>query len=250
MATQMKARISFLTLFFLASSLVFTSCDDDDDKEEPTPSTTTDTTPDGIPNIPGADGAIIAIETVTPTDTPLGPFEIVLGTGVAVFYDTNLVFQNAGNVSLNGNDLTRNSNNSYIYIPTATEIYGIEFNGTVDWAVEGSGDVPGFSGSPSFDFPSIGTLSGDNTVDRSQDYSYSVSGVSGADSIIYNINGLIKTQTGNETTVTFTADELSSLASGAGVIQATPYRMESQDFSGKTIYFVNEKVVTMSVTIQ
>jgi hypothetical protein len=87
-------------------------------------------------------------------------------------------------------------------------------------------------------------------VDKSADYTISISSVSNADSIIYVVSGVTKTTAGNVTSCTFSAEELAGAPSGAGIIQAAPYAYSDQEFSGKTVYFVKEKVVSKSVTIE
>jgi len=43
---------------------------------------------------------------------------------------------------------------------------------------------------------------------------------------------------------------LAGAPAGQGIIQAAPYAYEDQEFSGKIVYFVKEKVVSKSVTIE
>ncbi|MGB6037712.1 MAG: hypothetical protein WBG42_15660, partial [Cryomorphaceae bacterium] len=74
--------------------------------------------------------------------------------------------------------------------------------------------------------------------------------VSNADSIIYSVNGIVKIKAGNVGSCTFSAAELAGAAAGPGIIQAAPYAYEDQEFSGKTVYFVKEEVVSKSVTIE
>ncbi len=246
----MKARIYFLSLLFIASGVFFTSCDDDEDEEEPAPQEQS-TEVDNVPNLPMADGALIAVDTKTTQELPIGgTIDIVIGTGVGVFFDANDGFVNVGTVTLNSSQLTRNANNSYTYIPTISEPTGINFNGGTDWEVSGDNGFPAIMASPGFPFPDVGNIGGADMVDTSQDYKIMISSVSDADSIIYNISGVLKTLAGNETSCTFSAAEISSLASGPGIIQAAAYSYESDDFGGKTIYFVKETVVSKSVTIE
>ncbi len=246
---SMKARISFLTMLLFATSLTFTSCSDSDDEEDaPAPSSTP--APDGIPVIPMADAALIAVESFSITDTPLGPIESNVGTGVAVFYDANNNFVTAGDVSLNETALTLNDNNTYTLIPSLDAIFGVDFSTGVNWLVEGGKGFSTLDHSVNFGFPDVGELSVESTVDRSQDYTIQVNSVSGADSIIYMVNEVMKTVAGNQNTCTFTSDELSALSGGTGIVQAAAYKMQGQEFSGKSVYFVNESVVSQTVTIE
>jgi len=246
----MKTQVNLLIMLFLAMSLAFTGCneDDEDDEPDPAPAQNTDTEP--VPTFPMADATLVAVDTETTQDTPLGTFDIFIGTAVALFFDTNQNLLDAGTVSINGSDLTKNSNNSYTYLPSLTEPEGLSFTTGTDWDVSGSSNFPAFSASPGFDFPSVGDISGGDIVDRSADYTITISSVADADSIIYLVSGISKTTAGNVTSCTFTADELAGAPAGQGIIQAAPYAYEDQEFSGKIVYFVKEKVVSKSVTIE
>lgn len=246
----MKTQFNLLAMIFLAMSLAFTGCNDDDEDDEPEPEQTQNTDTDPTPEFPMADATLVAVDTKTTQDTPLGTFDIFIGTGVGLFFNANQNLLDAGTVSLNGSNLTKNSNNSYTYFPSITEPEGLSFTSGTDWDVSGSSDFPAFTASPSFTFPSVGEISGDDVVDRSADYTISVSSVSNADSIIYLVSGIAKTTAGNVTSCTFTAEELAGAPTGPGIIQAAPYAYNDQEFSGKTVYFVKEKVVSKSVTIE
>lgn len=249
----MKARITFLSLLFIASGLMFTSCNDDDDDEDDAPPPTTNTEePSEVPDLPMADAVLVAVQSKSTQDTPIGPIAVEIGTGVGVFYESgsdNLVA--VGAVSLNGNQLTQNNNNSYTYIPSLSQPTGIDnLDSETTWEVEGGNGFPMIMESPGFTFPNVGDISGDDTVDRSQDYTITISSVSSADSIIYSVSGVTKTLAGNVTSCTFSSDELSAAPAGVGIIQAAPYAYESVDLSGKSVYFLKEIVVSKSVTIE
>jgi len=64
------------------------------------------------------------------------------------------------------------------------------------------------------------------------------------------VSGITKTTAGNVTSCTFSADELAGAPAGQGIIQAAPYAFDDQEFSDNTVYFVKEKVVSKSVTIE
>ena len=246
----MKTQANLLAMIFLAMSLAFTGCNDDDDEDGPDPAPTQNTDTDPTPSFPMADATLVAVDTKTTQETPLGTFDIFIGTAVGLFFDANQNLLDAGTVSINGSTLTKNSNNSYTYLPSVTEPEGLSFTTGTDWDVSGSSDFPAFTASPGFDFPSVGDISGGDIVDRSADYTISISSVSDADSIIYVISGVTKTTAGNVTSCTFSADELAVAPAGPGIIQAAPYAFDDQEFSDKTVYFVKEKVVSKSVTIE
>jgi hypothetical protein len=58
-----------------------------------------------------------------------------------------------------------------------------------------------------------------------------------------------KTVAGNQTTCNFTAAQMGTAGSGSGLIQVTPYQIESNNFNGKKIYRIMEVVKTKTVTI-
>jgi len=246
----MKTQINVLAMLFLAISFAFTGCNDDDDEDEPDPAPTQNTDTDPTPNFPMADATLVAVDTKTSQETPLGTFDIFIGTAVGVFFDGNQNLLDAGTVSINGSNLTKNSNNSYTYFPSLTEPEGLSFTTGTDWDVSGSADFPAFTASPGFDFPFVGNISGDDTVDRTTDYTINISSVADADSIIFLVNGIAKTTAGNVTSCTFSASELAGASAGPGIIQAAPYAFDDQEFSNKTVYFVKETVVSKSVTIE
>jgi len=77
--------------------------------------------------------------------------------------------------------------------------------------------------------------------------------VSNADSVICMIVGstsfITKTVAGNETTCNFTSAQIASVGAGSGMLQVTPYQVESDNFNGKRIYRIMEVVKTKTVTI-
>lgn len=223
-----------------------TNNNDDDTSSDPSSSPTTPTFEDGY-------GTLSAVKSVTYQTVPVvGQVEVDLGLAVAVFFngsDYNS-FVNAGTVTCEGESLAEQSNGSYVYTPTQTNPTGIDFSGNPDWSVSGSGDVPAFNHTTNIGFPTVGAINSGTTVSSGSDYMLSVANVSGADSVIYMMGGVVHTVAGNVTSYTFTSAEISGMGTGANYAQAAAYKIEEGTFSGKNFWFVNEKVVTQSITIE
>jgi hypothetical protein len=247
----------FLSLSLLAT-IVFASCDPAD--VMPTPDPTPDPTASAAstPSFASGDGAIVALITRTSTSTPMGNMDIDLGTGVAVFGNLSAgSYTHAGSITLNGKTLTRNENNSYVYMPSATDITGIAFDSDINWVVE----TPSFTynaatagrgmpvASGNIDF-SAASLSGSDA------FTLKVSGsISNADSVYFQINGpnksILKRMGATTTSVTFTADEMSSLGKSAGCsMTVAPWNHEQKTLGGKTIHVVNELAISKVVEIK
>ena len=251
-----------ISVFFIASSLLFTACEKDEDDADNTNTETPSTPPARDPAFPqqsDASGVLVGIKTVTIENNPILPFpiEIELGTAVALFPATTGDFStliDAGTVSCNAKELDPQSNDSYIFIPGLTDQEGIDFTDGSEWEVSGNSSVMAFTEIYSR-FPSTPVVtSGD--VDTSTDYELEIESTVGssADSLYYIIYGgedyVMKTVDPFTSSVTFTASEMSSLgATSNGLIQVTAYSMVSRVNNGKTYYFVNETVNTKSVSI-
>ncbi len=242
-------------LVFMSFSLVLTSCKKDDETPEPAPagpSGSNNSTANTTPSFPGSDGSLWAVKTTTVQSTPIGPFTIELGTGVAVFTsDSYSTYLPAGAVTLNSTGLTQNSNNTYVLTPSQTNPTGVDFSSGVNWSVSGGASVPGFNYDvSSLPFPSVASITSAATVNRSAGYTLSTTSVINADSVIFAIGGVNKTLAGNNGSCNFTADDLASLSAGASVAQIVGYSYTSQTIGSKLYYFGKESVQTLSVTIQ
>ncbi len=219
----------------------------DDTTETPT------STPPPTPTIADGYGTLSAVKSITTQDIPgFGQIEIDLGVAAAAFFDgvDYNSFITAGGVTCETLNMTLNENNSYTFTPTSTEPSGIDFSGNPDWTVAGDGVVPAFSHTTNIGFPTAGAVTSSTTVTKANGYTLSIANVSGADSVLYMIAGVIVTEPGNSTSHTFSAADLANIGTGPSVVQAAAYKMESAEYGGKTFYFVNEKVVTQSVTIE
>ena len=235
-----------------AVSLSVGSCNllPDDDNDPPTsdPASNPPT-----PTFTDGDGSLVAVKSVTFQDVPVvGQVQVDLGLGVAAFFNngntSSLV--EAGSVTLEGESLERQENNSYVYLPSQTSPTGIDFSGNPNWEVGGAGSVGTFSRQTSIGFPNVGAITSGTTVNSGSDYTLTIANVSGADSVIFMCGGVLHTRAGNVTSHTFTAAETSNMGSGASYVQVAPYRYEEAAVGGGNYWFVNERVVTQSVTIE
>lgn len=237
-------------LLLLAGVVSFsiTSCNTDDTDPPANPSNNPPT-----PTIEDGHGTLVAIKTVTFQDVPgFGQMEIDLGLAVGVFfngvdYETYL---NAGTVTCEGENLAEQSNGSYLFIPSQTNPTGIEYSGNPDWVVGGNTNIPGFSHTTNIGFPSVGTISSSSTVNSANSFTLTVANVSGADSVIFSVGGVMHTVAGNVTSSVFTAAEIGTIGKGANYAQVAAYRVEQSTYGGKNFWFVNEKVVTQSITVE
>jgi hypothetical protein len=137
-----------------------------------------------------------------------------------------------------------------VYLPSQTNPTGIDFSGNPNWEVTGNGSVGAFTHQTSIGFPSVGSITSGTTVTSGSDYTLTVANVSGADSVIFMCGGVVHTRPGGTTAHTFTAAETSNMGSGPSYVQVAPYRIEEATVGGGDYWFVNERVVTQSVTIE
>lgn len=247
----LKSRIRIATALALMALFTsgLTSCkkeDDDDDPQEQVQENPTPTIEDGS-------GTLVAVKSSTTQSVPgFGDIEIPMNIAVAVFSDdaNYTTFVNGGTVTCEGDELSIQSNNSYVFLPGVDNPEGIDFNGSIDWDVSGNGSIPAFTHTVGIGFPNVGDINSSSTVDISSDYTLSVPSLSGADSVIFMVGGVLETVPGNPTSHTFTAADLSGLSEGQSVAQVAAYKTESEVYGGETFYFVNETVETISVTLE
>lgn len=230
-------------------ALSFSACNSDDDNTNQNTSGGTPT-----PQINDGHGTLVAAKTVTTMNQPfIGPIEIEYGIGVAVFFngtDYNS-FIDGGTVKCEDETLSRFQNGSYSTY-SQTSATGIDFSGNANWDVSGAGDIPAFSHTASRSFPGISAISSPETITRANGYTVTFNGnMSNTDSVIWVVGSKQFSTTGPMNSRTFTAAELSDLQTGAGnIIQVAAYNIESAVYGGKTFYFINEKVVTKTVTVE
>ncbi|MFT3884329.1 MAG: hypothetical protein QM724_02525 [Flavobacteriales bacterium] len=242
-------------LIALSGTLLFSACKKEKDTETPsTPSNSSNQNAQArtTPNFRGANASLWAVNTFTTQTTPIGPIDIQAGIGVAMFSnDTYTGFTSAGSVKLNDKSLTEQTDHSYLTIPSMAEPTGVDLSsGQTRWVVTGAGANPAFDRTPSITFPTVQGINSSTTVVRANGYTLTTPSVSGADSVIFAVGGLLKTKGPGTTSCTFTASELGALSAGSSIVQVAAYTYTHEVISGKDIYFGKEAVQTRSVTIQ
>ncbi len=253
----MNHKLHHVFLALLATALCLGACKKEEAEAPPTNTgngngTPASTTP-GTPTFNGAAGVLWAINTITSQTVGGFPIEMETGMGIAMFpSDANAsVFVDAGTVNLNSVALSRQSNNSYISIPSATNPTGFDFSsGTTHWTVAGANGVPAVDQSPSINFPSVGNITSSTTVTRSSGYTLTVASISACDSIAFMVGSAVKYKPSGTTSCTFSASELSGVSAGASIIQVSPYSYSHQIISGKNFYFGKQTARSVSATMQ
>jgi hypothetical protein len=242
-----KKTALYISAFVIVASV--SSCKKETTTNTPQSSTPTIATPSD------ADGAFIAVSTITEQTVPVVGTQIILiGTAVGgVFSSTGSAsYVGAGTVTIDGSTLTKQSNNSYLYTPGTTNPTGIDFDFSTEWTASG----PGLSYLHNSSFPTVGSLNSSIDVQTSGSYNISVSSITGADSVLYIISGpngsVQKTKAGNYTNCSFTSSELSMLGTGdnQGLIQIAPYNWTSTVQGGKKYYFIKEAVLSKLVNLK
>jgi hypothetical protein len=255
----MKTKL-ILTLLVIGTLSFSCSKDEDSPTPEvvatPTPAPTGgggNTTGDPYPTLAGADASLWAVKSISVTTvTGIGDIETTIGIGVGVFFDGSGGMVDVGSVSLNTKALTKNANNSYTFQPSASEPTGIDFSsGDVMWSVAGGNGFPAITKDvSSISFPIVGAVNSSTTITKANGYTLSVNNVSGADSVLFLIGDVNKTIVGNATSCTFSASELSGLATGTTVAQVAAYITTNETVGGKKVYYGKETVQTKTATVE
>ena len=260
MKTVFSFRFGAQALALLLSAGLLAGCgSDDDDNPQPQNNNNNNNQP-ATPQPNDADAVLVALNVAIPSPVviPGMPATITMGMGVAAFFSApnSDAYVDAGTVKLNNSDLTKNANNTYVYQPSQTNPMGLDFGSGVNWQVGGAGNIPAFSKSVP-GMPQSATITSDSVVTKANGYTLTVNPVSTGDSILYMIASdnntyVMKTTHRSVNSVTFTAAELSGLAtSSQAIMQANVYKITSDMFGGKKVYFVNQaSTVKTGVKIQ
>ena len=247
-----------LLICALALTAGLSSCKKDEEEEPVVPAPTTAQPSNPTPTPADAAGVLVAVQTSNYITAPfVGEIYQPIGLGIAVFGDfVTPAYIDGGTVSLNGSAFTKQSNNSYVFQPTATSATGIDLADHVTWSVSGNAanTIPAINQDAPNVMPTGPKYTGSTEIGRTADFTVSSAiTIENADSTYYGISSgsvVIKKTAAGGASVTFTAAEMGTLPTGSGYVQIAPYNIASQTIAGKKIYFVNESVVTKSVTIQ
>ncbi|MBX7182876.1 MAG: hypothetical protein K1X82_12250 [Bacteroidia bacterium] len=248
------------TLFYLALSgtILVSSCKKDETTDNNTSNLPSANSP-ATPQPSDAGGVCAAVKTVTYQTVPIiGQQEIILGLGVAGFWEEQGTYIDGGTVKCNNTALKKFDNNAYTNEISQTNITGIDFgNSDVTWDVTGAANVTAFNKVDNTNWPASPQidLSG-STVSHSSAFSFNlVSPIYSADSVLFTIAGgsgnvtLQKTVAGSASgSVPFTQAEMNTIGTGSGIIQVAAYNYTSETFGGRKVYFVKETVNTKTVT--
>lgn len=238
------------------------SCSKDSTTKPSTTTTPPSTTPSSgapSPTYTTGDGAIVALLTKTSSVNFGIPVDLELGTGVAVFGNLSTgTYTDAGKITLNDKELTKQSNNSYVYTPEATNPTGIDdFDTQIKWMVT----TPSFTynaktSGRSMPYGGNRISTSITTVNTASDFTLSAeSTIYNADSIYFQVVGskgvALKRMGNNVKSVTFTAAELSSIgASTAGSVTIAAWNHEYKSLGGKNIHVINELALSKIVEVK
>ncbi len=242
-------------LMLVAVGTLFTACPKEVDVPSPTPpvGSGSGSTSSTTPAYADADAVLAAVRANSVQTTPVGPVDILIGVATGAFSNNGFsTFQNVGAVTCNGDALSLQSNNSYVYQPGATNPTGIDLTASneVTWNVAGGSGFSPFQRTIAGPFPATGAITSSTTVVRANGYTLTATNVLNADSVIFLVGDVSKTLPGNASSCTFSASELSGVAAGSSVLQVSAYRSVTEDVDGKRIYFVKQSARTLSGTIQ
>jgi hypothetical protein len=198
------------------------------------------------------DGTLVATRVETLVEVPgIGTLPQTIGTAVAVFSNNNFTsFVDGGSVKANDMALTKQSNNSYVFVPDISNPLGLDFSAGVTWDVAGNAanGVSAFQHTPANGFPSTGSLLVDANVSKSG-FTLELSSVSNADSVYFSVNDVVLRRGGNVNSITFTAADLQGLSTGTVSVSVSPWSISNTSFGGKNYYFINQVAVQRTVNL-
>lgn len=254
----------------VAIALGFTSCDKTPTTTTPTPTIDTPQTNAGptpvTPNVGnGIWGVMVALEMRYSFNNPQLPVPVTTTSdiGVATFYDSdngsgNIV--DAGKVSVNSNDLEKQTNNSYtLTATTGLTPSSLNLGSNVQWDVAGGSGIPSINYSHSGTFPAFqGSIP--TEVNRSAGFEIDLgSDVVGADSvyvvIVTSSKTITKAYTANPAPnkIKIDASELSSLPAiddNTAYIEVLPFTYKIETLNSKRFVFIKEQAVVVSANIK
>ena len=218
-------------------------------------SSPTATQPNVTPTPTDAYGVLAAVKTNNYVNIAGFSMNMPIGTAVAVFSDAAGLgtYVDAGAVTADDSTLTKQSNNSYVFMQTGYNTTGLDFSsGNAKWTVAGNGTVPAINKTTTSGFPFVDSVSAAGEVSIASELNlHAASAVINADSIIYVVAGpdatLMKTVAGGVNSYTFSAADMATVGTGTGYLEVVPYNIEKQTISGKAYYYINESASTKMV---
>lgn len=239
-------------LLFALGLLAFSSCDKEEEETEPETASAPSTLAEPNFNYSDAKGVMSFVNSVTLQELPnvggidLGTQEIQIFTATSVFSDDNFAtYKDAGTITVEGKELSKQENNSYAYTNISD---AITYTANLDWSIGGSTDVTAFDYSPTNPLPSYSTPPTYSELSKGTDLSLSFGSISGADSVLFMIatnDKTIQKTYRSGINQTLLASEMSDLKTGENAfIQITPYNMTSATINGQLYYFTSQSTYT------
>jgi hypothetical protein len=268
---QKPLKMKHFKFFFvsvMALSVFMASCDKD--KLDPTKNNnnnnptnpTGPTPPTPMPSGGSISGALISVKmkyTSQPTGSPM-PIDVNSEMGLAVFYTSagGSTKADAGTVSVNSNNLTKGSDNSYTKMAyTGGNPSDLGFSTTSNWNVGGSGSVAAFTYDHASSFPNYsGTVPSSVTKANGVTLTLNSTTLSGTDSVYVVIAGgsanVTKAYAYNAGTITISSSDLSALptvSDNTAVLEICPVRYVTQTIGGKQYVFIKEQAIVKNINI-
>ena len=221
-------------LLVLFPVVMFSSCQkEEDDPPAPTPST-------GGPTILPAPDAVMEVS-IGEGDIFGNPVSVV--SSEARFKE-NGIQVNVGSVTYNGTALTWDGS-SHAYYSDLIAMAPINHT----WIVGGGNGYPFFS--ESHTFAEISDITSDTEFSIGNNYTFTVNGATGADSIEFDLGGIIHRVAGNVYSSTFTTDQLAIFQGEStiyGRVSAVKYKHSTRN--GKIVEARSKRVVVKGFMLQ
>jgi hypothetical protein len=244
-------------------ALMAASCNKEETPDPTPPITdstdTSKTAPSFTPSIADINGSMVALQTKTTVTQSGFSVDSKVETATAVFYSTGTTLVDAGTVSVNGFDLTKQTNNSYLKTPSATSTaLSLNFPTGANWSVSGNSNVSAISYAHGTTFPEYtGDVPTSITKANGLSFNFNSSNVKYADSVyvfIATSNGttFIKAFGANAGSVSISASELSNLptnSNSSAFLEVIPVTYTVQNISGKRYAFIKEQACVKNVNI-
>ena len=258
MKNSINTKQILFTLFVISISfLTLHSCKKAEDLI-PDDSGTSSTPTNPQPQISDADAVLIGLQTVTYTSIAGTVIETPIGLPVAIFMDGSN-FKDVGAVTCETQTLTKQDNNSYIFLPSATNPTGVSYSGDIEWTVAGANGFPGGTYSSKGSFPGNVEIDATTRQDIDAQSAYTLApkiSIANADSIYYGVYGpkgaVNHVVAGNVSSFTFSQTEMKSIGTGTGYMQIAAVKYVKREVlsGGEVVYHLTEKVNTQTVNFK
>jgi hypothetical protein len=211
------------------------------------------------PSMGDAMGSLAAVQMKLSMEQAGFPIDINYETAVATFTNGSTTLVDAGTVSVNGINLEKQTNNSYLKMATpGLTTSDLKYATGVDWSVSGTGNVPTVTYKHGTNFPDYsGSVPTEITKANGLSFSFTASNTKNADSIYVFIaapNGktFIRSYAPTAGSVTISASDLSGLpvvSDKTAYLEVLPVKFAVETFSGKRFVFIKEQAIVRNVNI-